>query len=91
MENEPEVYKKRIYAVGGGIIEPVRSHLALAAPAYGRTARQIGALCREFMPEMDTRVYLTRMGDPSSDIETSDDLRSLAKIIVGDYTTKMVF
>ncbi|MDB5164720.1 MAG: hypothetical protein JWL89_346 [Candidatus Saccharibacteria bacterium] len=44
---------KQIHIVGGGTIEPIRSHLALSAPAYGSTARQLGALCTEIMPEMD--------------------------------------
>lgn len=86
-----ETYNKQIHVVGGGTIEPVRNHLALAAPAYGATARRIGELCEEIMPEMDTNVHLTRMADPESRIETSEDLRELAEEIVGDFATKMVF
>lgn len=86
-----EGYRKQIHVVGGGTIEPVRSHLALAAPAYGSTARQLGKLCEEIMPAMDTTVHLTRMADPESALETSGDLRELARTLVGDYATKMVF
>ncbi len=86
-----ESYHKQIHIIGGGTIEPVRSHLALAAPAYGATARHLGELCQEIMPEMEANVHLTRMADPSSRLETSDDLRQLAAVIVGDYATKMIF
>ncbi len=82
---------KQIHVVGGGTIEPVRNHLALAAPAFGNTARQIGELCAEYMPQMDVQLHLTRMADPESKLETSDDLRDLAERIVTDYTSKMVF
>lgn len=88
--NNPE-YRKQIHIVGGGTIEPIRSHLELSASAYGTTARQLGELCRELIPEMDTNVHLTRMADPESPHRTSDDLRDLAADLVGDYATKMVF
>lgn len=88
---QSDIYRKQIHIVGGGTIEPVRSHLALAAPAYGNTARELDELCQEYMPEMDTQVHLTKMADPESSLQTSDDLRKLATDIVGDYATKMVF
>lgn len=84
-------YTKQIHIVGGGTFEPVRSHLALSAPAFGSTARQLGALCEEIMPTMDTNIHLTRMADPESRLETSDDLRALAEEFLGDYSTRMVF
>lgn len=37
--------RRQIHVVGGGTIEPVREHLALAARAYGNTARRITELC----------------------------------------------
>ncbi|MDB5170353.1 MAG: hypothetical protein JWO35_47 [Candidatus Saccharibacteria bacterium] len=82
---------KQIHIVGGGTIEPIRSHLALSAPAYGNTARQLGALCQQYMPEMDIQMHLTKMANAGSDIETSDDLRNVARQIVGDYASKLVF
>ncbi len=85
------IYRKQIHVVGGGTFEPVRNHLALAAPAYGTTARQLAELCGELMPQMDTNLHLTRMADPESRIETSDDLQQLAESLVTDYATKMIF
>lgn len=83
--------RRQIHVVGGGTIEPVREHLALSARAYGNTAQRIGELCGTFWSGMDVNVHLTRMADPSSNIETSDDLRSLAKDITRDFRTKVVF
>ena len=90
MEQENN-YRKQIHIVGGGTIEPVRSHLALAAPAYGTTARELGELCEEYLPEMDVQLHLTKMADPSSKLETSEDLRGLAREIAADYASKVVF
>lgn len=84
-------YRKQIHVVGGGTVEPVTSHLALSAQAYGSTARQLADLCQEIMPEMDTNLHLTKMADPSSNLVTSDNLRGLARSIIGDYASKVVF
>ncbi len=83
--------QRQIHIVGGGTIEPVREHLALSARAYGNTARRIGELCGTFWSGMGVNVHLTKMADPSSDIETSDDLRQLAHDITTDFRTKVVF
>jgi hypothetical protein len=88
---ETTLANKQIHIVGGGTFEPVRSHLDLAAHAYGATARQLAELCEEYMPNMDVNLHLTKMADSTSDIETSDDLRILAKDILGDYASKIVF
>ncbi|HEX7632743.1 MAG TPA: phosphopantothenoylcysteine decarboxylase [Candidatus Saccharimonadales bacterium] len=85
------VGNKQIHIIGGGTFEPVTSHLAIAAPARGTTARRLGELTREMIPEMDTNVHLTQMADPSSSLRTSEDLRGLATEIVNDYATKIVF
>ena len=91
METSEAPNLRQIHIVGGGTFEPVLSHLALAAPAYGTTARQLGELCSEIMPSMDVQLHLTKMADQTSNLETSDDLRDLARQIVGNYATKMVF
>lgn len=38
---------KRIHIIGGGTFSHIRSHLALAAPAFGTTARQLKSIIRE--------------------------------------------
>ncbi len=83
--------RKQIHIVGGGTIEPIREHLALSARAYGATAKRLGEICRELIPQMDVNVHLTKMADSASKLESSDDLRELAEEIVTDYDTKMVF
>lgn len=88
---QEQEYRKQIHVVGGGTIEPVREHLALVARAYGGTARRLGQLCTEQFPQMDVNVHLTRMADPRSMIETSEDLRRLAYELTADVDTKVVF
>ncbi len=83
--------RRQIHVVGGGTIEPVRSHLAVAGQAYGGTARRIAELCGTFWTGMDVNLHLTRMADPTSRIETGDDLQTLANDITSDFRTKVVF
>src|SRR5689334_19906832 len=91
MENLEIPARRQIHIVGGGTIEPVREHVALAARAYGNTARRLGELCGTYWTGMDVNVHLTRMADPESRLETADDLRDLARDIVRDFRTKVVF
>lgn len=83
--------QQHIHVVGGGTIEPVREHLALAARAYGATARRISELCTEMWPELETQVHLTKMADPESSLETWGHLDLLAERITADKRTKAVF
>lgn len=79
----------KIRIVGGGTVVHVRNHLALAAPAYGGTARALAAICaRRGEPATLT---LTRLADPSSPYETNEDVARLAASIVADRTTRIVF
>ncbi len=83
--------RRQIHVVGGGTIEPVREHLALSARAYGKTARRLAELCGTYWSGMDVNLHLTKMADPSSNLETSEDLRGLAHDITTDFKTKVVF
>lgn len=83
--------RRQIHIVGGGTIEPVREHLALSARAYGNTARRLAELAGTFWTGMDVNLHLTKMADPESNIESSEDLRGLAHDIVTDFKTKAVF
>lgn len=82
---------KRVYIIGGGTFSHVRSHLALASPAFGSTARELARLCEDEMNGMDVVTLLTRMADPDSVIVTNDDLRSTAEEIKRDPLAKIVF
>lgn len=79
---------KLIHIIGGGTVSHVRNHLALAAPAYGKTARQLYDICAETM--MERRLHLTKMaGGPK--LETNEDIATLLKEITADPATKIVF
>lgn len=82
---------KRIYNVGGGSISWVRAHLALSAPAYGTTAKLITSFYSQREEQkLEMHQILTRMADPSSRIETTEDLARLAERIKQNIETKIV-
>ena len=84
--------RRKIHIVGGGTIgNHVASHLAIAAPAYGTTAKRIAELCEIFWNGLETHVHLTKFADPTSDLETVNDMQGLAEEIADDYNTKVVF
>jgi hypothetical protein len=86
--------------VGGGTVSHVRSHLAIAAPAYGNTARLIDRLVKQLAPGLEVDLYLTHMavgsaGEVEFDIypagETPDDLTRTAQHLADEPSTKIVF
>lgn len=78
-----------VHVVGGGTLVHVRTHLAITAPAYGATAREMAGICRR--AGYGTRLTLTRMADPASPYETNDDMARLADEIVANPETRIVF
>lgn len=54
---------KKCIVIGGGTFNHVRAHLALAAPAFGETARQLHALCEKKFTTMDVDLVLTKMAE----------------------------
>lgn len=52
---------KKVVILGGGTVSYIRNHLALAAPAYGTTARQLEELCLGHSGKLDVELVLTRM------------------------------
>jgi len=77
-----------VHVVGGGTVVHVRNHLALSAPAYGSTAREMAGI---FVREgFKTRLTLTRMADASSPYETNEDMSRLADEIIENKKTKIV-
>lgn len=87
--------KKQIAIIGGGTVSWISSHLALTAPAYGSTARAIRQICESTIPEMDSKLYLTRMAGGSHwtdfRLETNEDVAKLIDRIINDDVTKIVF
>lgn len=82
---------KRIVIIGGGTLSHVRAHLALAAVAYGDTAKKLGELCQERFENMDVEVILTKMADPTSHLITSSDVDVLVTKLINDNSVKAVF
>jgi hypothetical protein len=82
---------KKVIIIGGGTFSHVRCHMALAAPAFGYTAKVLFDLCKDRFHKMDVELVLTKMADPKSDIITSDDLLEYVKKLVTDNTVKVVF
>ncbi len=82
--------KKQIAIIGGGTISWVASHFALSAPAYGATARRLERICRDAWPELDRKMYLTKMAGGAS-LQTNEDVDRLVDQIVNDDVTKIVF
>lgn len=82
---------KRIVILGGGTFSPVRSHLSLAAPAFGTTARNLYQKCRYRFDKMDVNLFLTKMADHTSELVTNDDVSRMVDAIINDNTVKVVF
>lgn len=77
--------------MGGGTFSHVRTHLALATPAFGTTAKQLDVKCSRMFNNMDTHLVLTKMADSSSDLVTNDDVSRYVDAIINDNTVKVVF
>ena len=87
---------KRIVILGGGTLNHVRNHLALCAPAYGTTAKQLeGHFNRELRMQLVDREYdvelvLTKMADPQSCLETNEDVAAYVDTLILDPTVKVI-
>lgn len=64
--------------LGGGTFEPIRNHLALSAPAFGSTAKQIHKL----IP--GSELVLTKMADVSSDLKSNSDVEKYIDNLLDD-------
>ena len=84
---------KTVYVLGGGTFSHVRSHLALAAPAFGGTAKWLHMLIngdRRF-DNFDVALQLTKMAASESSIVTNVDVGVLVDSIIADASAKIVF
>lgn len=84
--------KKTVHIFGGGTISYVRNHLALCAPAWGHTARELKTICEEMMPEMDIHLHLTKMakgGEPG--LITNKHIQEALQNLTLSNTTKIIF
>jgi hypothetical protein len=83
--------KKKVVIIGGGTFSHVRTHLALATPAFGTTAKQLLVKCQETFKNMDTELILTKMADSKSKIITNEDVANLVNDLINDNTVKVIF
>lgn len=82
---------KRVVILGGGTFSHVRAHLAIAAPAFGETARQLHQKCKQVFQNMDVELVLTKMADSSSKLVTNDDVEKYVDGLINDNTVKVIF
>lgn len=85
---------QQVHIIGGGTVFHVRPHLAISAPAYGATARQIYDMYDEFTEELEqtSHLHLTKMANNGDgDLETNADIGRLLTKLVADPDTKVVF
>jgi DNA-binding XRE family transcriptional regulator len=78
-----------VHVFGGGTVSHVRNHLAMAAIAYGTTARQLAEILhRRGSPPV---MHLTRMADTSSKMETNADVSARLDTVIADPEARIVF
>lgn len=83
---------KQIHIFGGGTVQHVRSHTALSAPAYGRTARKLQAMLSEKGLGDHVQVHFTTMADWQSPLETNEDVAArLEEVLADPNTVAIVF
>lgn len=84
---------KNIEIIGGGTVSHVRNHLALCAPAYGSTARQLFPLVNELKDnDYWTNITLTKMGGGGNgNPETNDDISKLVDQLIANPDTRIIF
>jgi hypothetical protein len=88
---------KNIHIIGGGTFNFVRNHLALAAPAFGSTARRLYDLTDDMIDnnynadEYNIHLHLTKMADHRSKIVTNENVEHLVDQLIFDPETKIIF
>lgn len=85
-------FKKNVHIISGGTVSHVRTHLALAAVAYGTTGRRLRDLCEAHSDALEVKLHLTRMANSGrGGLETPADVQALVDTIREDVNTKIVF
>jgi len=83
---------KTVHIFGGGTVSHLANHLAIAAPAYGTTARALRTLCEEIWPEVRVVMEMTRMtGHPRAWMETPHDVESRVQVLIKDPNVRAIF
>lgn len=83
---------KKVVIIGGGTFSHVRNHLALAAPAFGSTAKMIHAIMsqHQLMKQYHVQLTLTKMANPESDLITNQDVSNYVDRLIEDQDVKII-
>ena len=83
-----------IHIIGGGTFSHVRNHLALAAPAFGGSARKMsGNIIDRWIDdehEHNVILHLTKMANHKSVLVTNEDVAELIDKLVADAKTRCI-
>ena len=79
----------KVVVFGGGTFNPIAAHLALAAPAFGETARQLHERFEE-NGVLASHLVLTKMADSNSTLVTNDDVAVCVQEMLKDPLVKVV-
>jgi len=74
--------------IGGGTFSHIRSHLALAAPAFGQTAEQLGSMLR--LQSWPVDIVKTRMAGGGPSLVTNEDVADFVDTLVRDPNVKVI-
>lgn len=85
-----------IHTIGGGTVSHIRPHLALCAPAYGKTAHIINrnlldASFKESKRNLFPVLHMTRMAGGNSTLSSNEDISNLLDKLISIENTKMIF
>lgn len=79
-----------IHIFGGGTFSHVRSHLALAAPAFGNTARQLWNKFHVTHTPNELKLHLTKMADHMSSVITNEDVEAEIDKLIADPECRVI-
>jgi hypothetical protein len=90
MNNLPN--PKRIVIIGGGTNTYIANHLALSAPSYGTTARDLRYLFSIHKDnKMKIDLCLTKMANPfESEIDTPEDISAFVDTLIADPDVRVI-
>lgn len=82
--------KHKVVVFGGGTFNHVACHLALAAPAFGETAKQLHQMFEEDNT-LESQLVLTKMADSYSTLMTNEDVeRYVLEVVLRDQNVKVI-
>lgn len=79
----------KVVVIGGGTFNHVSCHLALAAPAFGATAKKLHQMFTEH-GALESHLVLTKMADPNSTLITNGDVAVCVDEMLKDPAVKVI-